>query len=243
MNRNNLQAARLMRTFNKIFCSDRITIERAFGQLVRRWGILWAALPFQKLEEISLCMRVAVKLHNLCVDEFLCRKFEYATTEGVLGTEYPVPKLPTIIAEVNGIRLDDLNDNLPDDETSIEELSTSSLLVPANGSNGRGLREDAAGLRDEEVPLPAYGDDPTINAGIAMANWLEEEANRPAVLQGQIADVNEVVTALGRNDWVLRRRQALLDRVSLRNKSAAKRLKICMQIFDEGYLFQLDGSV
>ena len=30
-----------MRCFNQVFCSQWITIERAFGQLVRRWGIFW----------------------------------------------------------------------------------------------------------------------------------------------------------------------------------------------------------
>ena len=36
-------AAQLMRTFNKIFCSDRITVEIAFGQMSRKWTIMWGA--------------------------------------------------------------------------------------------------------------------------------------------------------------------------------------------------------
>lgn len=86
-----------MRLFNKVFCSDRITIERAFGQLVRRWGILWLALPTGNLQEIALVQQVAVKLHNLCVDEWLCEKFGYLTEDGKAGTGYPHPKLPTYI--------------------------------------------------------------------------------------------------------------------------------------------------
>jgi len=35
------EAANMMRTFNKIFCSDRITVERTFGQLVMKFLILW----------------------------------------------------------------------------------------------------------------------------------------------------------------------------------------------------------
>ena len=33
-----------MRTFNHTLSSQRITIERAFGQLFRRWGILWCSI-------------------------------------------------------------------------------------------------------------------------------------------------------------------------------------------------------
>jgi hypothetical protein len=86
-NSGNEEAARMMRTPNKLFCSDRITIERALGQLVRRWAILWGAIPRTKFTEIQLVLRVAVKLHNLCVDEFLCEKFGYMTEAGKRGKE------------------------------------------------------------------------------------------------------------------------------------------------------------
>jgi len=89
-------AAQMMRTFNKIFCSDRITIERAFGQMSRKWPIMWGAIPRNTLEDITLVMKVLVKLHNLCVDEFLCIRFGYM--DGVLVDGelkmYPSPSLP-----------------------------------------------------------------------------------------------------------------------------------------------------
>ena len=84
----NPDGLRGMRLFNKVLCSDRITIERAFGQLVRRWGILWLALPTGNLQEIALVQQVAVKLHNLCVDEWLCEKLGYLTEDGAAGTAY-----------------------------------------------------------------------------------------------------------------------------------------------------------
>ena len=55
-----------MRAFNFVLSQQRITVERAFGILVRRWGILWTA--FERLEVPSLLMIIAcVKLHNICV--------------------------------------------------------------------------------------------------------------------------------------------------------------------------------
>ena len=64
---------------------------------MRRWGILWLALPTGDLDEIAFVQRVAVKLHNLCVDEWLCEKFGYLTDEGAAGIAYPHPKLPTYV--------------------------------------------------------------------------------------------------------------------------------------------------
>ena len=59
-----------MRTFNHVLSSQRITIERAFGQLVRRWGILWCANNSQ-LKCVSLMIQCCAKLHNICVDRWL----------------------------------------------------------------------------------------------------------------------------------------------------------------------------
>ena len=36
----------MMRVYNQIFCSQRITIERALGQLVRKFGIFWTPIVF-----------------------------------------------------------------------------------------------------------------------------------------------------------------------------------------------------
>lgn len=59
-----------MRTFNHVLSSQRITIERAFGQLVRRWGIIWCANS-SRLKSVSLMVQCCAKLHNICVGRWL----------------------------------------------------------------------------------------------------------------------------------------------------------------------------
>ena len=59
-----------MRTFNHVLSSQRISIERAFGQLVRRWGILWCANS-SRLASVSVIVLVCAKLHNICVDRWM----------------------------------------------------------------------------------------------------------------------------------------------------------------------------
>ena len=59
-----------MRTFNHVLSSQRITIERAFGQLVRRWGILWCPNSC-RLKSVSLMVQCCAKLHNICVERWL----------------------------------------------------------------------------------------------------------------------------------------------------------------------------
>lgn len=59
-----------MRTFNHTLSSQRITIERAFGQLVRRWGILWGPNS-SRLSNVSLMVQCCAKLHNICVERWL----------------------------------------------------------------------------------------------------------------------------------------------------------------------------
>lgn len=55
-----------MRTFNHLLSCQRITVERAFGILVRRWGCLWK--PMERNEaDSTLMVIVCVKLHNICV--------------------------------------------------------------------------------------------------------------------------------------------------------------------------------
>jgi hypothetical protein len=46
----------------------RITIERSFGIVVRRWGILWRPLEcrFDRMAHVAIC---CLRLHNLCVDD------------------------------------------------------------------------------------------------------------------------------------------------------------------------------
>jgi hypothetical protein len=55
-----------MKTFNNLLSSQRITIERCFGMLVRKWGILWKPLEFS-LETNMLIVKVCCKLNNFCI--------------------------------------------------------------------------------------------------------------------------------------------------------------------------------
>ena len=59
-----------MRAYNHVLSSLRIHIERAFGQLVRRWGILWRALEMRLTAAITI-IECCARLHNLCVDSWL----------------------------------------------------------------------------------------------------------------------------------------------------------------------------
>jgi hypothetical protein len=54
-------------SFNYHLSVRRQVIERAFGILVRRWGILWRPLDVG-LTKWSLIATVCAKLHNICVD-------------------------------------------------------------------------------------------------------------------------------------------------------------------------------
>lgn len=55
-----------LKAFNFILSSQRITIERAFGMLVRKWGILWRPLE-HSLQTNILITFVCAKLHNYCL--------------------------------------------------------------------------------------------------------------------------------------------------------------------------------
>ena len=59
-----------LRAFNNILSSQRITIERAFGILVRKWGILWKPLGYS-LRVNTLITMVCAKLHNVCVNRWM----------------------------------------------------------------------------------------------------------------------------------------------------------------------------
>ena len=61
-----------MLAFNNVLSSQRITIERAFGILVRRWGILWKPISYS-LCRVAKIARVCAMLHNICVDRWLLK--------------------------------------------------------------------------------------------------------------------------------------------------------------------------
>lgn len=53
-----------IKAFNFILSSQRITIERAFGMLVRKFGILWRPLEFPLAQNINITF-VCAKLHKM----------------------------------------------------------------------------------------------------------------------------------------------------------------------------------
>lgn len=59
-----------MRTFNQIISSMRVTIERAFGQLVRRFSLLWRRIDCN-YDRVPLLATTCAILHNICVESWL----------------------------------------------------------------------------------------------------------------------------------------------------------------------------
>jgi hypothetical protein len=59
-----------LRAFNHELSSERITIERVFGMMVRRYGILWRPIEFD-VKKVPTIFRVLCKLHNVCMDRFM----------------------------------------------------------------------------------------------------------------------------------------------------------------------------
>lgn len=53
--------------FNYYFSLQRQVIERAFGMLKQRWGLLWRPLRVG-MGKIPLILTVLCKLHNRCID-------------------------------------------------------------------------------------------------------------------------------------------------------------------------------
>ena len=73
--------------FNFYHSQIRITIERCFGVLVRRWGILWK--PFEvNLRSTNLITQALLRLHNYCIDEddpMTCSEITGDSAHGVPG--------------------------------------------------------------------------------------------------------------------------------------------------------------
>ena len=59
-----------MKAFNNILSSQRITIERAFGIFMRKWGIMWRPLE-HSLGTNLLIIKVCSKLHNVSLNYWM----------------------------------------------------------------------------------------------------------------------------------------------------------------------------
>ena len=60
----------LMRAFNHELSSERITIERVIGMMVRRFGICWRPIEYHHTK-VPTIFRVICKLHNICMDRWM----------------------------------------------------------------------------------------------------------------------------------------------------------------------------
>lgn len=97
-----------MLSFNNILSSQRITIERAFGILVRRWGILWRPITF-RLDKVATIVRVCAMLHNICVDRWLLNNprcyinniRQWPDVPGQESVDDPMPEDEAIIARLH----------------------------------------------------------------------------------------------------------------------------------------------
>jgi hypothetical protein len=76
-------------SFNYWLSHSRQAIERAFGMLVRRWGILWRPL-ICSYERWSLVIMTVMKLHNLCTDRQVTLPFRRFHEDVEPGDQYVV---------------------------------------------------------------------------------------------------------------------------------------------------------
>jgi hypothetical protein len=60
----------LMNTFDFVLCSERITVERAFGMLCMKWGVLQKPLRWDLQSNCDVVMTCAL-LHNLCINDWI----------------------------------------------------------------------------------------------------------------------------------------------------------------------------
>ena len=143
-----------MRSCHHPLFSQRITTERAFGQLVRRWGILWSANS-GRLKNVSLMIQCCAKLHNICVDRWLI--------EGKKGGVDVATVLEIVPDQMN------IDDAIrPDDDEVMERLGNRYLGIGVRAAKSdlritmmnmiwdTGLRITSS---DDLIGLPTIGED------------------------------------------------------------------------------------
>ena len=72
-----------MLTFNNCLSSQRMTIERCFGIILARWGILWQPMA-HSVKDCTAIVTCVVRLHNLCMARWRKKR----------GLKAPLPRLP-----------------------------------------------------------------------------------------------------------------------------------------------------
>ena len=84
-----------MDAFNFYQSQLRITIERTFGMLTKRFGLLWRAQT-APLDHVTLAVAAAIKIHNECVADS-----DYADGLNDMPADTPLTE-PTLGADANG---------------------------------------------------------------------------------------------------------------------------------------------
>jgi hypothetical protein len=121
------------RAFNAILSGQRVTIERAFGMLIRRWGILWKPLEY-RVHDIVLISRICAKLHNMCTTAFMAKK---STNED----PQPHSKDSQLLFSVPNYSIGDGDIDFPNDDIVANRLLTNSIVADEHRSVDNEKRE------------------------------------------------------------------------------------------------------
>ena len=79
--------------FNYYLSLNRQVIERAFGVLVQRWGIFWRPLKLS-MHNRGVAIRVACRLHNVCIKDVGGKAVKPVTRGSVPGFEHETDRQP-----------------------------------------------------------------------------------------------------------------------------------------------------
>ena len=115
----------LMNTFDLVLCSERITVERGFGMLTMKWGVLQKPLRWDLQTNCDVIMTCAL-LHNLCIDDWVSntrKSGDYEFQRSIVGE---VEELGTNLDNFDNLRIPYPNNSV------LERASTSTkkrLLV------------------------------------------------------------------------------------------------------------------
>jgi hypothetical protein len=121
---------RQMKSFNNCLSSQRITIERAFGMLVRKFGILWRALRYD-LKTNVLVVKTCAKLHNWCLRAWKMNGTR-STEVHDIETGYAMFQDEGIFCGWDNDQLLDPDNNVPDDDEIIAMMAN--LFPPPAGT-------------------------------------------------------------------------------------------------------------
>ena len=96
---NDMERLDSMLVFNNRLSSQRITVERAFGMLLRRWGMFWHDMAYTVADTISITT-ACVRLHNLCI---LRWRAQHGNSPIVADGDGPLVPPPAAAFEAEGL--------------------------------------------------------------------------------------------------------------------------------------------